>query len=332
MRAMFRTMRPFFITLVCSYVALLIAALLYSQAHAADAHWLWTAALPALLLEATFYLAATFEDTRAAFARLGTPHTKAGALWMSALLPYLIFSSLSGTFASQAFYSLAFLTGIFSFWYVVLPRRPVYDFSFLVIAAAPVVAGVFKRIYQSPDPHLQVDVLGHLMWIRVGVAALLVLRQWDPGKFGLWPRRREWKIGIFYYLLVLLPICLLALGLHDVRFAPLNKNPWQIAAIAVGTFFGILWVVALSEELFFRGVVTPAVLKIWRSPVLAVVVSALLYGSSHLWFHDFPNWRRALVTTLLGLACGGAYLRSGSVRAPMVTHAFVVTTWRIFFR
>jgi predicted Abi (CAAX) family protease len=38
-----------------------------------------------------------------------------------------------------------------------------------------------------------------------------------------------------------------------------------------------------------------------------------------------------LVATLLGLACGAAYLRSGSVRAPMVTHAFVVTTWRIFF-
>ncbi len=170
------------------------------------------------------------------------------------------------------------------------------------------------------------------MWIRVGIVALLVLRQWNPGKFGLWPRLREWKIGIFYYVLVLIPICLLALGLHDVRFVPPDGDPWRIAAIAIGTFFGILWVVALSEELFFRGVVTSAVLKTWRSPMLAVIVSALLYGGSHLWFHAFPNWRRALVTSLLGLACGAAYLRSGSVRAPMVTHAFVVTTWRIFFR
>ena len=313
-------------------MALLIAAAFYSQAHAADAHWLWTAALPALLLEATFYLGATFEATRTALARIGSPHTEAEMLWVSAWLPYLTFSLLSGTFVANAFYLLLFLTGIFAFWQAFLPRRPVYDFGFLVIAAAPILMRVFQRIYRSPDPHIQADILGHLMWIRIGVVALLVLRQWNPGEFGLWPRLREWKIGIFYYLLVLLPICLLAIGLHDVRFAPPNGDPWQIAAIAIGTFFGILWVVALSEELFFRGVVTPAVLKAWRSPVLAVFVSALLYGSSHLWFHAFPNWRRALVATLLGLACGAAYLRSGSVRAPMVTHAFVVTTWRIFFR
>jgi membrane protease YdiL (CAAX protease family) len=313
-------------------MALVIAASFYSQAHTADAHWLWTAALPALLLEATFYLGATFEDTRAAFARVGSPRTQAGVLWVSAVLPYLAFSLLSGTFVSNAFYLLLLLTGIFTFWHAVLPRRPVYDFGFLIIAAAPIIARVFQRIYRSPDPHIPVDILGHLMWIRIGIMALLVLRQWNPGRFGLWPRLREWKIGIFYYLLVLLPICLLALGLHDVRFAPLDRDPWQIGAIAIGTFFGILWVVALSEELFFRGIVTPAVLKAWRSPLLAVIVSALLFGSVHLWVHAFPNWRRALVATLLGLACGAAYLRSGSVRAPMVTHAFIVTTWRIFFR
>lgn len=324
-------MRPFFITVVCSYVSLFVAASFYSQAHA-GAHWIWTAALPAFLLEATFYLGATFEDTRTAFARIGSLRTQAGALWLSALLPYLVFSLLSGTFVGNAFYLLAFLTGVFALWHAVLPRRLVYDFGFLVIAAVPVIMRVFQKIYQSPDPHIRADILGHLMWIRVGIVALLVLRQWDPGRFGLWPRLREWKIGVFYYLLVLIPICLLALGLHDVRFVLPERNPWQIAVIAIGTFFGIFWVVALSEELFFRGVVTPAVLRVWRSPVLAVVVSALLYGSVHLWFHDFPNWRRALVTTLLGLACGAAYLRSGSVRAPMVTHAFIVTTWRIFFR
>ncbi len=306
------------------------AALFYSQAHT-GAFWIWTAALPSFLLEAAFYLGATFEITRAAFRRVGPPRTQAAVLWLSAMLPYLLFSLLSGTFRTGNLCLLVLLTGVFAFWHAVLPRRPVCDFGFLVIAAVPVIMRVFPWAYQSPDPHMRVDILGHLMWIRVGVMALLVLRQWNPGRFGLWPRLREWKIGIVYYLVILAPICLLALGLHDARFAPLHKEPWQVAVIAIGTFFGILWVVALSEELFFRGVVTPAVLKAWRSPALAVVVSALLYGSVHLWFGRFPNWRHALVTTLLGLACGAAYLRSGSVRAPMVTHAFMVTTWRVFF-
>jgi uncharacterized protein len=323
-------MRPFFITVVCSYIALIIAAWFYSQLHP-RAHWIITAALPSFLLEATFYLSATFEDTRAAFARFRSRRTQVVILWISSLLPYLVVSFLSGTFAAKSFGLLLLLTGIFTVWYAVLPQRTVYDFGFLAIAAAPVIARAFQSIYRSPDPAIHIDILGHLMWIRTGIMALLVLRQWNPGKFSLWPRLHEWKIGIIYYLLVLIPICLLALGLHDVRFEPLHKEPWQIVAIAIGTFFGILWVVALSEELFFRGVITPAVLKVWKSPVLAIVVSALLYGSSHLWFQAFPNWRRALVTTLLGLACGAAYLRSGSVRAPMVTHAFIVTTWRIFF-
>jgi membrane protease YdiL (CAAX protease family) len=93
-----------------------------------------------------------------------------------------------------------------------------------------------------------------------------------------------------------------------------------------------LWVVALGEELFFRGVIERALLNGWRSPVPAVLLSAILFGSAHLWFHEFPNWRRALIATLLGLGCGMAYLRNGSVRAPMVTHALVVTTWRVFFK
>ncbi len=53
---------------------------------------------------------------------------------------------------------------------------------------------------------------------------------------------------------MLVPIVAIALGLHDVRFAPLQGAWWRIAGIAVGTFFGMLWVVALGEELFFRGV------------------------------------------------------------------------------
>ncbi|MGA8028821.1 MAG: CPBP family intramembrane glutamic endopeptidase, partial [Bryobacteraceae bacterium] len=170
-----------------------------------------------------------------------------------------------------------------------------------------------------------------LMWIRIGIAALLVLRQWDPGRLSFWPCRREWRIGILYYLLFIVPIGALALGLHDVRFAPVHGAWWRIAGIGIGTFFGILWVVALGEELFFRGFIERALLD-WSSPVAAVPVSALLFGAAHLWFHQFPDWPRALVATVLGVACGLAYLRTGSVRAPMVTHAFVVATWRMFFK
>ncbi len=290
------------------------------------------AALPAFLVEAVFYLASGFKETRAWFARLNSRRAQAAILWLSALLPYLIFSLSAGTFQRNAFQLLVVLSAVFAFWYAVLPRRLAYDAGFLVIAAAPILLRVFQRIYRSPDEHARIDILGHLMWIRVGIAALLVLREWDPGSFSFWPGRDEWKSGILYYFAFVVPIVAVAMGLHDVRFAPLQGEWWRVIAIAIGTFFAMLWVVALGEELFFRGVVERALLNGWSSPVLAVGISAVLYGAAHLWFHQFPDWRRALVTTVLGIACGMAYLRSGSVRAPMVTHAFVVTTWRVFFK
>jgi membrane protease YdiL (CAAX protease family) len=255
---------------------------------------------------------------------------QAAFLWFSAVAPYLIFSLSAGTFERNSFYLLAGLTAVLSFWYALLPRRPAYDFGFLVVAAAPLVSRVFARIYRLPDEHVQADILGHLMWIRLGIAALLVLREWDPGAFGFWPRSREWRIGTLYYLISIIPVVLLALGLHDVSFG-LRAGPWwQVAGIGIGTFFGSLWVVALSEELFFRGVIERAMLD--RSRTAAVLVSAILYGSAHLWVHQFPNWRRAAVGTLLGVVFGILYAQTGSVRAPMVTHALVVATWRVFFK
>jgi len=310
----------------------LFAAALYLSKEHPQSHWIMTAALPAFLLEAMFYLAAMFEETRAWFARIGSRRTQAALLWISALLPYLVLSLPTATFQRSAFYLLAGLCIVLAYWYVLAPQRVIYDVGFLVIAAAPIVERVFPRIYRSPDEHLRVDVLGHLMWIRLGVMALLVLREWDPGPFSLWPRASEWKVGLLWYAAVLVPIVVVAMALHDLRFAPLQDAWWRVAAIAIGTFFGMLWVVALAEELFFRGVIARALYDRWCSAAPAVVVSAMIFGAAHLWFHQFPDWRQAVVATVLGLACGIAYIQTGSVRAPMVTHALVVATWRVFFK
>ena len=93
-----------------------------------------------------------------------------------------------------------------------------------MVAVAPIVSRVFRRIYISPDPHLAVDILGHVMWLRAGIVALLVLREWKPGAFGLWPQRREWRDGVLLYLIAILPVCFLATSLHDVQFAPQQET------------------------------------------------------------------------------------------------------------
>ncbi|HEX7360700.1 MAG TPA: CPBP family intramembrane glutamic endopeptidase, partial [Bryobacteraceae bacterium] len=107
---------------------------------------------------------------------------------------------------------------------------------------------------------------------------------------------------------------------------------WRATLTGIGTLFAFLWVVTLAEELFFRGFIERALLNIQKSRMLAVVISSVVYGCAHLWFRHFPDWRQALVTGVLGIACGYAYAQTKSIRAPMVTHALVVVTWRMLFR
>jgi len=292
-----------------------------------------TAVLPACLLEVAFYLASVLESTRQWFGRLGPPKLLSAILWVSALVPYVVFSVQSGTFHMLHFWILATLFGILAGWYLVWPRHWIFDVGFLLLVAAPVAARVFIYLYLSPHPRdYRMDVLGHLAWIRLALVSLLLFRGWQPGAFGVWPRGREWGVGTVYFLVIILPLSFLATRLHLYRYAPAHGPFWQVAATAIGTFFGILWVVALSEELFFRGVVERAFLDNWRSPLLAILVSSVLYGCSHLWHSGFPNWQDAVVTTVLGVACGMGYASTGSVRTSMVTHALTVAAARVFFR
>ena len=288
--------------------------------------------LPALALEIGCYLASAFIQTRNWLSSFRPARAQAAVLWCSAVVPYLIFSLCAGTFHSNAFYLLVGLTAIFSFWHVILPRRAAYDIGFLVIAAAPFITRVFSRIYLAPDKHVRPEILGQLMWIRVGILALLALREWNPGPFSLWPTLREWRMGGIYYCATIVPVALLGLAVHDVRWSPITGEWWRVSGLAIGTFFGFLWTTALGEELFFRGVVQRALLDNLPSRVLAILLSSVIYGGAHLWFHAFPDWRQALVAALLGIFLGDAYARTGSVRVSMVAHTLVITTWRLFFK
>ena len=326
MRAMLRTLRPFFISLFFTLSGLVVAAIVYSRQHP-QASWILSAALPALLFEAVFYLASTFKQTREWFKKLLSHKLQAALMWISALLPYLIFSLGAHVFNRNSFYLYSCLTAIFCFWYVLVPRRLAYDLGFLIIAAAPQITGVFKRLFVLK----QADIIGHLAWIHIGILALLILREWKPGEFSLWPNSREWQIGMLTFFISIAPLIGLAQTVHFARFVAPNGAWWRIAGEGLATFFGIIWVVALSEELFFRGFIQNALQNKWN-PIVAVLASAPIFGAAHLWVRTFPNWPYMAVASLLGVACGIAYWWAGSVRASMVTHAMVVVTWRLFFQ
>jgi membrane protease YdiL (CAAX protease family) len=92
----------------------------------------------------------------------------------------------------------------------------------------------------------------------------------------------------------------------------------------------MLWVVALGEEFFFRGLLQQWVSKWLSSDWAGLVIASILFGSVHLAFRAFPNWRFAAVAAVAGVFYGLAFRRAKSIRASMVTHALAATTWKVF--
>jgi membrane protease YdiL (CAAX protease family) len=169
------------------------------------------------------------------------------------------------------------------------------------------------------------------MWIHLALTCLLVQREFKLGPVGFWPKGSEWREGVLQFSLAIVPASLVALWIHFTKWGPLPLPPAEWIARALGYFFGILWVVALSEDIF-RSVITQLFLRHGSGKIAAVIASGVLFGAAHLWAGEFPNWRFAVVAMIAHSFFTVAYVRTGSVRASMVAHALTVTTWRMAFR
>lgn len=197
---------------------------------------------------------------------------------------------------------------------------------FLILLVAIVLSRVTRYIYASPIPKLPIDVLGNVMFMRLAILVMLVERRPRGIGFGFIPTRSEFRVGILYFFF-LLPVCFtLAWALGILRF-PMRQPGWSALAVLAGMF----WVVALSEEFFFRGILQQWAGRMTRSRALGLVLTSALFGLCHLWFGKFPNWRMALVAGAAGLFYGLAFQKAGGIRASMVSHALTATAFRVLF-
>lgn len=246
---------------------------------------------------------------------------------VSAILPYCLYSLPAGCFRWHSVAVLALLAGIVSAWYLILPRTPLADAAFLVLMAGVTLSPLFGNVFPSVHPKLPAFLLGRLMWVRVGIMAALSFRGMQGVGLGLLPKRREWLVGIQQYLLFIPIAAVLGLAFRFARFE-VTRMPWWMIPL---TFLGMLWVVALSEEFLVRGLLLQW-LRDWTGrEQTALVVSSVIFGLVHLPYRAFPNWKFAILATVAGWFYGRAYLKTGSIRAAMVTHALTNVTWRVFF-
>ncbi len=323
-------MRQFLTTLSLVWIAACIAAYVYTQQQHISSG-LALAVVPAFLVELAFYLAPGFAGARKLFDALGSKPLRAALLTASALLPYLMVAARTGSSDLLHFAELLGVVLVAAFWYALVPRGILPDLLFLGFMAAVYLTKLFDQVYGNPAPHVALGILGKLMWIRLGLMAALSLRGMDDARFGFVPSAEEWRVGVQHYLYFLPVGGALAYWERVARFHPQNLVWWKFAALLVGTFAGILWVVALAEEFFFRAFLQQVLARRVHSETFGLLSASVLFGLAHLPFRKFPNWRVAIIGGVLGLFCGLALIKARSVKASMVTHALVVTTWRMFF-
>jgi uncharacterized protein len=284
--------------------------------------------LPAVLLEICLYVAGGLRVVRERAEEL-PPGVLATVLTLLAPLSWAAYAIPFGYFSALAFASLLGLGLTASFWYLVFGRKPMADGGFLLLLAIPMLLEVFKYLYPSPVERLPMHVLGAMMWYRTGLVVILAIRRMGGIGFGFWPTRLDWAIGVRNYLWFL-PLGLGAtFALRFADWKPLQAE-WRTALIAAATFFGVLWVLAVAEEFFFRGVLQQHLGRILGSDTAGLCAASLVFGAVHLPYREFPNWPFALLAAMAGVFYGRAYLQARSIRAAMVTHALVVTTWKTF--
>jgi membrane protease YdiL (CAAX protease family) len=311
------------------WLACAVAGLLYAGQQNIPLRLALTA-LPAFLLEATFYGVLGIERWRNRLEKM-PPAAVAALLTAAAVAPYSAASLAFGPFRWDAFAWIAVIAAAASFWYAVLPKKAPVDLAFLLLMALVVLTNILRKQYVNPAPKLRIDELAALMWIRTGAFAMLSVRRTKGVGFGFWPQRWEWLIGASYFL-ALVPVA--AAVAWGIGFAKPHLPPpaWdKTTVLAIGTFFGVLWVLALGEEFFFRGLLQQWMGEWLGNQWLGLAATAVIFGVSHLWFRAFPNWRFAILATVAGVFYGLAFRQGRSIRASMVTHALTVTTWRLLF-
>lgn len=327
MRQMQKSLAQFAKTAVGLWLVGSVVAILYANQQHIPTH-VWAALLPAILLEVTMYAATGFSAIREWVSRLKGKLPAVMAL--SAIVPYTIYSVMLGSFQLESLGTLILLAVIVGAWYLVAPKHVIFDLLFLTFMAGIFLSKVFPAIYANPAGKPPLDFLGRMMWIRLGIFAVTSVRGMEGVGFGFVPRAQDWWIGARYFLFTAVLVLPVAMFIGFTR--PKNVEfSGKTGILFLATFVGMLWVVSLGEEFFFRGLLQQWMQKITGSALLGIAITSAIFGAVHLPMRGFPNYKYAFIAGLLGVFCGLAYARSGSIRASMVTHALAATTLRVFF-
>jgi uncharacterized protein len=245
------------------------------------------------------------------------------------LLPYLIYAAGTGDFRGPAFARLcAFASlpfGLFALSRVRHPRQMNWqDAVILLWLILPMLSGQIAGIWNVP---IKQDSMARMFLTSTGAWAFLIFRRIDGSGYDFrfsGDTLRDALVNLGGFAALALP---LGFALRFIGWNPQGRG----AAAFASDFAGIFVFVAVTEELFFRGLLQNLIEGSLHSRYAGQALASVLFGLSHIQHAPFPNWRYVVLAAVAGWFYGSAYRRRRSLMASATTHALVDTLWRTFF-
>lgn len=184
--------------------------------------------------------------------------------------------------------------------------------------AAGLIFGFIMVLSHIPMNDMTVILLAISPLCTLG-AALIAL---PIGRNKLWPyikNKFDSKLNFLYCLLFFLGVYFVTNVIAGLlaTLLPSNDSLNTVFEQAFNNWIGILALVVfapIAEELLFRGIILRGFLKNYK-PATAVIVTAVMFGVFHL------NIPQGITATILGMALGFIFLKTGSLWVCMFFHA-----------
>ena len=122
---------------------------------------------------------------------------------------------------------------------------------------------------------------------------------------------------------------------HFIRFGSIGTNKKSLTEVLLLIIYaGPL--IAIPEEILFRGIIQTYLLSFIPSATLAILSSSSIFGLAHLgngtrglsprtW-----NWKLTIMTFVAGLSFGALFYITDSLVLPTILHALLVIVMKIF--
>ncbi|MBQ46121.1 MAG: hypothetical protein CMP10_01270 [Zetaproteobacteria bacterium] len=205
------------------------------------------------------------------------------------------------------------------------------DLAFVVVIWAPIDAAIIQNAWHWPLGH------GSSAYVTstatcITIMLMIGVRGLDGVRYKFAIQKQDWKIMSLN--LNLATVCIIPAGLlvGFVRWSPQEFEITQFLSL----FVGLLLMVAIPEEIFFRGFLQNLLQKSMKNQRLALIIASIIFGFAHINNEAFPGGpvpdiRYVFFGSIAGYFYGRTWLKCGVFPAAII-HAVMDTIWIQFLR